>query len=499
MDSNIILVVMRVKLLVSLIWVLLLTCSLRATESDGNFSSNIIQDDSSMMALQNAIQQIDKIYTSKHHAGAFNGNILIAKKGVPVYKKSFGYANKATGERLTIESTFQLASTSKPFTAAAILILIERGKIGLDDMVQKYYPQFPYYGVTVRHLLCHRSGLPDYLNFAKLYSKSTYIDNQDLVDMMIARKPKALAKPNIVFKYNNTNYALLAALVEKVSGQSFATFCEENIFEPLGMYNTWVWHPTQAHRKGQTYGYSASWVPRKPDLFDGVAGDKGVYSTVEDLLKWDQSWYNQTLLKSSTIQMAYEGQTKSPSGKDYGLGWRTNTSGNQKMIYHNGWWHNYNIVFKRFINDSTTIIIFSNRYNQSIYNTTALEALLFKNKPTFDESDSEEPLMADAGVDNSRNATIIDALATHNPPYTLPIAPQPFTSPVIINAPVTVSQQPSLRDADNMPTIMYYIVKKGDTLFNISKKFYVSVELLKKWNKLSNVDIKLGQQLMIRK
>lgn len=476
------------------------SCSSILLGSDPSSPNATIQkNDSAFLVLQKAIHQIDQIFTTKHKAGNFNGNVLIAVKGEPVYKKSFGYANKATGERLTTESTFQLASTSKPFTAAAILILIEEGKIGLDDVVQKYYPQFPYYGVTVRHLLCHRSGLPDYLNFAKLYTKKAYIDNQDLVEMMIARRPRALAKPNVVFKYNNTNYALLAALVEKVSNQSFAVFCEKRIFEPLGMHNTWVWHPTQPHRKGQTYGYSQAWVPRKPDLFDGVAGDKGIYSTVGDMLKWDQSWYDNTLLKPSTVEMAYVGQTKSASGKDYGLGWRMSQAGGQKMIYHNGWWHNYNIVFKRFINDSTTIIIFSNKYNQSIYNTSSLESVLFRNSPVLDESDIEEPLYADAGVDNSRNAVVIDALATHNPSFSLPIAPQPFTSPVIVDAPVVAAPQPSLRDADNRSSVMYYIVRKGDTLFNIAKRFDVSMDLIRQWNKLSGVDIRLGQQLMIKK
>lgn len=487
------------KVVFAFCWIWLSNLTVLLARDPYTSNASVQKNDSASLVLQKAIQQIDQIFTSKHNTGNFNGNVLIAVKGVSVYKKSFGYANKATGERLTPESTFQLASTSKPFTAAAILILIEEGMIGLDDAVQKYYPQFPYYGVTVRHLLCHRSGLPDYLNFAKLYTKQAYIDNQDLVEMMINRRPRALAKPNVVFKYNNTNYALLAALVEKVSKQSFAAFCEERIFEPLGMHNTWVWHPTQPHRKGQTYGYSNSWVPRKPDLFDGVAGDKGIYSTVEDLLKWDQSWYDNTLLKPSTIKMAYEGQTKSPSGKDYGLGWRMNQAGGQKMIYHNGWWHNYNIVFKRFINDSTTIIIFSNRYNQSIYNTTSLEALLFKNAPGFDESDIEEPLYADAGIDNSRNAVVIDALATHNPAFSLPIAPQPFTSPVIVQAPVVAGQQPVLKDADSRSSVMYYIVRKGDTLFNIAKRFEVSVDLIRQWNKLSGVDIRLGQQLMIKK
>lgn len=481
--------------------ILLVICTFLAVGVETLFAFNPNSDkstpssDSAQLQLQKAIQKIDALFSDKYSAGAFNGNVLIAVKGETVYNKSFGYANKATGERLTSTSTFQLASTSKPFTAAAILMLVEEGKIALDDPIQEVYPKFPYQGVTIRHLLSHRSGLPDYLNFTKAYTKQTYLDNQELVDILTLRKPKALARPNAVFKYNNTNYALLAAIVEKLSGKSFADFCEERIFEPLGMNNTWVWHPTQAHKKGQTYGYSRSWVPRKPDMFDGVSGDKGIYSTTEDMLKWDQSWYSNKLLKASTIEAAYKGETRNGSGKDYGLGWRMNElSGDKKMIYHNGWWHDYNIVFKRFINDSTTIIIFSNRYNQSIYNTQVVEALLFNNTG-YGDFYEEEPLYAETGTDNTRSSVSINALTTHNPVFTLPVNPQPFTSDQVIQATVT---QP-VATAEKKPTkSTYYVVKKGDTLFNISQRFEVSMDLLRKWNKMASANLQLGQRLLIQ-
>jgi CubicO group peptidase (beta-lactamase class C family) len=487
---------LRIKGSFLFVWILFLGLS---TSLSANEPSSALQQlastDSALQVLEKAVRQIDEHFSARYRSGAFNGNVLIAVKGVPVYNKSFGYANKGTGERLTPKSTFQLASTSKPFTAAAVLLLVEDGKVGLDDNLQKFWPSFPYQGVTVRHLLSHRSGLPDYLNFAKLYTKQAYIDNADLVQMMISRRPKILARPNAVFKYNNTNYALLAALVEKVSKQSFAEFCEERIFQPLGMDNTWVWHPTQAHRKGQTYGYSNAWVPRKPDLFDGVAGDKGIYSTTEDLLKWDQAWYGHTFLKEATIKQAYEGQTRSSSGKDYGLGWRMNElSGDRKMIYHNGWWHDYNIVFKRFIDDSTTIIIFSNKYNQQVYKTEIVESILFRNFSIDDYS--EEPNYAEAEIDNTRNSVSINALTTHNPAYTLPVNPQPFTSDKVVTA--SAPGAGASVSADKKPATTYYTVKKGDTLFNISQRFNVSLDMLKQLNRLAGANIQLGQRLLIQ-
>ncbi|MCO5231748.1 MAG: serine hydrolase [Chitinophagales bacterium] len=449
---------------------------------------NILILDSAKIDIQNSVSSIDKYYTSLNQSGKFNGNILIAYKGETIYKKSLGYAIKSTGERLTQESSFQLASTSKPFTAAAILILFERGKLNLDDLVTDFYSDFPYKGVTIRHLLSHRSGLPDYLNYGALFGKKSYISNQDVMDMFASKRPKRLAAPNTVFKYNNSNYAVLAALVEHISGESFAEFCKENIFDPLKMKNTWVWHPTQERKKGQTYGYNASWTPRKSDMFDGVAGDKGVYSTTEDLLKWDQSWTNNTLLKATTIHAAYEGQTKGNSKKDYALGWRTNTlQDGKRMIYHNGWWHDYNIVFKRYIDDSLTIIIMSNKYNQSVYNTDYVENSILKDN-NYNDFNITEPLYA---VNLEEN--MIEYNIQYHP-FSFP--PNPLEKEINANS---VKKAPNPASPSTTPNTesKYYVVKKGDTLFNISQRFNITVETLKKWNKMASANIQLGQKLLI--
>lgn len=453
---------------------------INADEIHSNNENGFISD-SIQKEISKAVSVIDGHYTSLFQRGKFNGNILIAYKGQPIYKKSLGFAVKSTGEKLNIESAFQLASTSKPFTAAAILLLYERGKLELDDLVTEYYPQFPYKKVTIRHLLCHRSGIPDYLNYGGLMKK-TYISNEDVMDMFIKNKPKALTSPNTVFKYNNSNYAVLAALVEKISGESFADFCEANIFKPLGMNNTWVWHPTQNRRKDQTYGYNSSWVLRRPDKFDGVAGDKGVYSTAEDLLKWDQAWYGHKFLKPSTIKAAYEGQTRGSSGKDYALGWRTqDLSGDRKMVYHNGWWHDYNIVFKRFIEDSLTIIILSNKYNQSVYNTNLIENTVLKQN--FFDSDLNDLYYA-GNEDDEKEPSEID------------INPFNFQT-VMTSRPVAQANTAAPAPKEQSSNTNYYVVKKGDTLFNISQRFNVTVEMLKRWNKMASANIQLGQKLLI--
>ncbi len=208
--------------------------------------------DSADISIQKSIANIDRYYNSLYQSGKFNGNILISFKGNTIYKKSFGYAVKDSREKLNIESSFQLASTSKPFTAAAILQLYEQGKLDLEDLVSDYYPGFPY-KVTIRNLLSHRSGLPDYMNCGSLFPKKKYLTTQDVMTMFVQRKPRALTSPNAVFKYNNSNYAILAALVEKISGEDFDQYCDVHIFKPLGMKSTWVWHPEQSMKKGQTY------------------------------------------------------------------------------------------------------------------------------------------------------------------------------------------------------------------------------------------------------
>ncbi len=219
-------------------------------------------------------------------------------------------------------------------------------------------------------------------------------------------------------------------------------------------------------------------------MFDGVHGDKGIYSTAEDLLKWDQSWYDNTLLKASTIQLAYKGQTRGSSGKDYGLGWRTKDLENDKrLVYHNGWWHDYNIVFKRFIDDSLTIIILCNKYNQSVYKTEFLETALLEKSNLFD-TNLNKVLYAnkeDEDDDVEENKTIIEL--------------NPFN---YITNNTVVSTTSKTSDNQNSKS-NYYVVKKGDTLFNISQRFNVTIETLKKWNKMATANIQLGQNLLIER
>lgn len=328
---------------------------------------------------------IDTLFKNKVKNAGFNGCVLVAQAGQIIYEKAFGFANFQKKDSLHLSSAFQLASASKTLTSAAILLLKDQGKLKLTDDVQKYLPDFPYSGVTIQLLLTHRSGLSNYVYFCEPFCQkpNTYnggiFNNAAMFQIIRNSKPAVYAQPDKKFEYCNTNYALLALIVEKVSGTAFPAFMEQNIFKPLGMDHTWVHDPkTDASHANKTIGYNASGRIEGDTYADDVIGDKGVYSTVEDLFKWDQALYSEKLLKKETINEAFKGYSNEHKGKrNYGYGWRMIDDGkNPKIIYHNGWWHGYNSLFLRRPGDKTTIIVLSNKYNRSTYQVQGVLSIL---------------------------------------------------------------------------------------------------------------------------
>lgn len=327
------------------------------------------------------IRGLEYYFEDKVKNKGFNGAVLISYKGTPIFERYYGYKNYHTKEQLTPQSTFQIASTSKTFTSAAVLLLLQQKMISLEDSIQKFFPDFPYKGITVRMLLNHRSGLPNYLNFSEIYwkDKSKFMDNQDVLDMMIRKRPAKLSSPDARFFYNNTNYVLLALIVEKVSGMPFCDFIHQNIFIPLGMLDSWYYDPLSV-RLSATKGYKGSkWVEDCIVYTDKVIGDKGIYSTVRDMYKWDRALANGKFISPELLSLAYTPQSFEKQGnKNYGLGWRMQDQADgDRLIYHNGWWHSYNSVFYRKISDNTAVIILTNHYNPSIYKIQGIWDILY--------------------------------------------------------------------------------------------------------------------------
>ncbi|MBL7772057.1 MAG: beta-lactamase family protein [Chitinophagaceae bacterium] len=340
-----------------------------AMESFPKFGKvNISYNDTTDPKFKEMIYQLDTFYQRQISLG-FNGSVLVGYKGKILYKRYFGIADRENNILWDEQTQSQLASTSKPFTAGAILILKDKGLLGIDDPVNKYISYFPYPEITLRMLLNHRSGLPDYLKLMTKAADKPYLCNDDVLSWLAVKRPKLNFTSDTKFTYCNTNYVVLASVIEKVTGMKFDYFMKRFLFTPLGMTNTFVVDPNDIKNEHTANSYNYRWKLEPNMHFDGVWGDKGVYSTVEDLYRWDQALYSGKLIKSSTLSEAYRGYSFEKEGvKNYGLGWRMLDYPNgTKIIYHNGWWHGNNTSFYRFIDDNFTIIVLGNRFNKNIY------------------------------------------------------------------------------------------------------------------------------------
>ncbi len=349
-------------------------------------------EDTTQPEFRRMVRRLDSFYAIQTRTG-FNGSVLVGYKGKVLYERYYGLANRETGLKLNPNSAVQLASVSKTFTAAAILWLHQQKYLNIDEKLQTYLPQMPYPDVTVRMLLCHRSGIPDYIKWVPSFRKDTKtpMTNADVIAMFAKHRPAMEFRANSRFKYCNSNYAILASIIEEMIGMSYEDFMRKYIFDPLGMKNTFAYNAFKGLPYGNTISYKASWL-KEPDMFaDGVLGDKGIYSTVEDMYRWDQSFYKNTFLNNETIEMAYGPCSfEKPGIKNYGLGWRMLCyPDGDKIIYHNGWWHGNNTVFYRFIQDNFTIIILGNKYNQGIYRQAPVVYSILKNTDADKGFDTE--------------------------------------------------------------------------------------------------------------
>lgn len=326
--------------------------------------------DSTTPEWREKARRLDSFYQVQVKHG-FNGAVLVGYKGHIMYERYFGMANRAAKQEWNANTSSQLASTSKTMTGAAILLLHAHKYLNIDSPVKAYLPTFPYVTITVRMLLNHRAGLPDYLHWVPTYRKDTRtpIYNKDLLALMVKHKPRLSFTPNTRFTYSNTNYAMLALVIEAATDMKYKDFMRRYIFEPLGMYHTFVFDPADGFPDNASVSYKASWAIDPVMYADGIYGDKGIYSTAEDMYRWDQSFYKNTLLDNETLEMAYGPCSfEKPGIKNYGLGWRMLCyPDGYKVIYHNGWWHGNNTCFYRFVEDNFTIIVLGNKYNSAIY------------------------------------------------------------------------------------------------------------------------------------
>ncbi|MDA3942836.1 MAG: serine hydrolase [Bacteroidetes bacterium] len=317
--------------------------------------------------------RLDSTFNRLVRLTGFNGVVLFAEKGRLVYQKALGFSDvRKRRDSLTIDSQFELASVSKMFTAAAIMLLKQDGLLDYDTDIRKYIPEWPYEGVTVRLLLNHRSGLSRYQSLAheEWKDKTIPLTNEKMIALFVEYQPSPYFKPNRGFHYCNTNYALLASVVERVSGMPFEDFMEKRLFRPLGMTHSKIYNMrndtvVSAYIDLGVPGYDhRGWRPIRVrnDYLNGVMGDKNMFSTVGDLYRFNLALDYGTLIGDSLLKEAFTpGSPRHRRRADnYGFGWRIRGNADS-TVYHYGWWKGFRSFFLRDMQQQKTLIVLTNK------------------------------------------------------------------------------------------------------------------------------------------
>jgi CubicO group peptidase (beta-lactamase class C family) len=347
-------------------------------------------------------REVSRFFDSALLRHGFNGGILIAKDGAVIFEKYAGFSDLRTKDPFTDSTSTHIASSGKTFTGMAILRMAQENKLSLDDSLESYFPGLPYHGITIKMLLNHRSGLPNYTYFMPGKEwKNLYVTNEDVVDYLMTKKPNRSFAPDRRFSYSNTNYVLLALIIEKVSGKTYPEYMRTKFFEPLAMNHTYVF--TVKDTGHVISSYQANGAKWENDFLDGTYGDKNIYSTPRDLLKWDQAFYTDQIIRATLLDTAFTPYSNErPSLHNYGLGWRLLMLPNgKKIVYHNGRWHGFNSAFARLVDEKVTIIILGNKYNSRIYRAARSAYDIFGNYLDNNGEDEDIEATVKAGLNKN--------------------------------------------------------------------------------------------------
>lgn len=305
-------------------------------------------------------------------------SVLVLRDGQPVLRRSYGLADLEARIPATAATNYRLASVSKQFTAASILLLAEDGKLTLDDPVKQWLPSLPAAAdrITLRHLLSHTSGLIDYEDVMPAQVQEQLHDADVL--RLLEGQDRTYFPPGSAYRYSNSAYALLALIVGKASGLDFASFLRERIFKPLDMDNTLALEAGKSSVANRAYGHSevdGSWVRTDQSSTSAVLGDGGIYSSIDDLSKWDAALYDERLLKAASLQQAFSPATTTnePDVPHYGFGWRINGD----VLWHSGESIGFRNVIVRNPKQRLTVVVLSNRNEPEPYQTALKIAKLY--------------------------------------------------------------------------------------------------------------------------
>lgn len=305
-------------------------------------------------------------------------SVLVIRDGEAVVRRSYGYADLETRTPATPRTNYRLASVSKQFTATAILLLAQDGKLGLDDPVRKWLPSLPAKAadaITIKHLLTHTSGLIDYED---LMAEDAVEQIHDAgVLRLLETQDRAYFAPGADYRYSNSGYALLALIVEKASGRRYADFLRERIFLPLGMARTVAYEKSVSEVSDRAYGYSlidGRWQRTDQSSTSAVLGDGGIYSSIDDLAKWDAAQYDDRLLDAQSRKLATTPWTKTDDpAVEYGYGWRVTG----ETLWHSGETIGFRNVIVRYPQRKLTVVVLTNRDDPEPYKKALQIARLF--------------------------------------------------------------------------------------------------------------------------
>lgn len=317
--------------------------------------------------------EVDAVFQRLRKITGFNGTVLYAEQGRVVYKNAFGYKDvRRRRDSLQVDNQFELASVSKMFTAMAIMILHSDGKIPHYDVdIRTFIPEWPYEDVTIRQLLNHRSGLSRYESLAheEWKDKTIPLTNDKMIELFMQQQPSPYFMPDRGFHYCNTNYALLASVVERASGMFFEDFLKKRIFEPLGMKDSFVYNMrfdtvVSAYIPFGVPGHDLRgrrYIHVRNDYLNGVLGDKGMFSTVDDLYRFDKALNYGLLVHDTILREAFTAGSPSHRRRvdNYGFGWRIKTA-SDSAVYHYGWWKGFRSFYLRDMAQKKTLIILTN-------------------------------------------------------------------------------------------------------------------------------------------
>jgi CubicO group peptidase (beta-lactamase class C family) len=325
---------------------------------------------------QTRTERLDELFAKFDQPDAPGLAAMLIVDGKPEYRRTIGLANLDTHAPITKDTQFLLASVSKQFTAMAIMILAERGKLAIDDTLAKYCPEFPHYAetITIRHLLNHISGLPDYEKLLVgdvVFSSSKSppaVREYSAKDALtiLSRQQELRFSPGAKFEYSNSGYVVLGQIVERASGQRFAEFLRENIFKPLAMNDTLVVDERKQKPARLALGYgkkNGEWTDITYSPLNAIYGEDNVVTTIEDMYKWDQALYTDRLVSRAMLDMAFTPGHPAAGASTYGFGWQIRSIDGDPAEEHGGGWSGYRTYILRVPKRHMTAIVLTNSSN----------------------------------------------------------------------------------------------------------------------------------------